>query len=76
MPLIATKRPKDHRKCVGILLLDARNHAFVACRADGELLGKGDDGLAGKSLWQLPQARALARVLLRAALILLTWAHC
>jgi len=54
-PFAEQKRPKDHRKCVGVVLLDARNHALVACRADGALLDKGDDGLAGKSLWQLPQ---------------------
>lgn len=28
------KRPKDHRKCVGIVLLNAKNEAFVACRSD------------------------------------------
>ena len=54
-PFIALKRPKDHRKCVGVMLLNARNEVFVACRADGALLDKGDDGLAGKSLWQCPQ---------------------
>jgi len=54
-PFIAAKRPKDHRKCVGIMLLNARNEVFVACRADGALLDKGDDGLQGKSLWQCPQ---------------------
>jgi hypothetical protein len=60
------KRPKDHRKCVGIVLLNSRNEAFVARRADGALNDKGDDGLAsGSSLWQFPQARAVA--LLRSA---------
>jgi hypothetical protein len=54
---VCATRPKDHRKCVGVVLLNARNEAFVACRADGALLDKGDDGLAGKSPWQLPQAR-------------------
>jgi 8-oxo-dGTP pyrophosphatase MutT (NUDIX family) len=54
-PFVALKRPKDHRKCVGVMLLNARNEVFVACRADGSLLDKGDDGLAGKSLWQCPQ---------------------
>jgi hypothetical protein len=57
------KRPKDHRKCVGIVLLNSRNEAFVARRADGALNDKGDDGLAsGSSLWQFPQARADAQL--------------
>lgn len=28
------QRPKDHRKCVGIVLLNSKDEAFVACRSD------------------------------------------
>lgn len=46
------ERPRDHRKCVGIVLLNARNQVWQGRRADGSRL-VGDSG--NSALWQLPQ---------------------
>ena len=46
------ERPRDHRKCVGIVLLNSRNQVWCGRRADGSRL-VGDSG--DSALWQLPQ---------------------
>ena len=47
----AACRPADHRACVGVVLLDSNNRAFVAKRTGG----KATQGPPPHFLWQFPQ---------------------